>query len=109
MKNGAKFEDGTESDQIIKRHACKFREVDRSFYCQYFGFANWYYRGTKFPVLQCIYPDQEGRYPWQPGTSPEFRARQPVPSSRLAAMPAPLVSSRYAAMQLDLTTNEEAR
>ena len=37
MKQGVKFEDGTESDQVLKGYPCTFRTVDREFYGQYFG------------------------------------------------------------------------
>ena len=97
MKQGVKFEDGTESDQVLKGYPCTFRTVGWEFYGQYFGAGIWYYGGLSFPVLQCVYPDYEGRYPWQPGASPEFRAQQPV------------LAMRCSEIQLNFTSNEEAR
>ena len=109
IRKGVKFADGTESDQIIKRHPCAFREVLKEFYPLYFGFANWYYRGWNYPVLQCVYPDHEGRFPWQPGASPELRAQQPVLSSLSAMTHKTVLSSLIEAMQMSLTSNEEAQ
>ncbi|MFL5577733.1 MAG: DUF4262 domain-containing protein [Gemmatimonadaceae bacterium] len=42
------------------------------------GFARWFYGGDDFPVLQVVYPDRTGRYPWEDGVAEGFRAVQPV-------------------------------
>ena len=97
MNEGVTFEDGTESDQVLDRYACTFCSVHRDFYQEYLGAAIWYYGGLDFPVLQCVYPDRKGRYPWQPGASSGFRASQPV------------LSLRHLPMQMNLTSNEEAQ
>jgi hypothetical protein len=78
MRRGSRFEDWTESDQILDRYSCMFRRVDRGFYPDYLGYAMWFYRPDNFPVLQCVWPDRKGHYPWQPGFSSETHARQPV-------------------------------
>lgn len=78
MRKGTKFEDWTESDQILEGYSCMFRHVHDGFYTKYLGFAIWFYRPDYFPVLQCVWPDRQGRYPWQPEFSAELYPRQPI-------------------------------
>ena len=78
MRKGTKFEDWMESDQILDGYNCIFRNVDPAFYPDYLGFAMWFHRPDDFPVLQCVLPDREGRYPWHPKCPAELQARQPV-------------------------------
>ena len=109
MKKGVTFEDGTENDQIIKHCPCTFREVDMVRYCQYFTLGNTCYQDSEFPMLQCVYPDREGHYPWQPGASLELCARQPLLCSLFAAIPNTELTAMLSAMRVNGTSNEEAR
>jgi hypothetical protein len=36
------------------------------------GWANWYYGGREFPVLQAVYPDRENRFPGEVGFNEYF-------------------------------------
>ncbi len=78
MKKGTKFEDWKENDQILEGYSCMFRDVDHEFYPEYLGYAGWFYRPDDFPVLQCVWPDRQGRYPWHPEFPATLHARQPV-------------------------------
>lgn len=78
MRKGATFEDWHESDQILDGHSCIFRKVEPDRYPEFVGYARWFYRSDDFPVLQCLWPDNVGRYPWQPEVSLEFFDRQPI-------------------------------
>jgi hypothetical protein len=46
--------------------------------------ANWYYEaashrtGTRYRVLQLVWPDSDGRLPWEPGYDTRFNHVQPV-------------------------------
>ncbi|MDN3685547.1 DUF4262 domain-containing protein [Vibrio sinaloensis] len=51
-----------------------FKEVSPEYYAEYFGWANWLYKGKKnFKVLQFIYPDTSGVWPWDPEASTDFK------------------------------------
>ena len=78
MRKGSKFEDWMESDKILEDHLCIFRQVDRKSYREYFGYALWFYLGNDFPVLQCVWPDREGHYPWHPDFPADLHQRQPL-------------------------------
>jgi len=30
------------------------------------GYPRWFYPGSALPVLQCVWPDKAGRFPWEP-------------------------------------------
>jgi hypothetical protein len=77
VKEGRRFEAGTESPDIIERFNCSFVPVDRRWYERFFGRGIDYYGGESFPVLQCVYPDARGLYPWQAGFDEELREWQP--------------------------------
>ncbi len=38
----------------------------------------WFYQGDEFPVLQCVWPDAGGRYPWHPQFVAGLEELQPV-------------------------------
>jgi hypothetical protein len=78
MRKGMKCEDWMESDKILEGYSCMFRQVDQGFYRDYLGYAMWFYRPDDFPVLQCVWPDRQGRYPWHPQSPAELHTRQPV-------------------------------
>jgi hypothetical protein len=78
MRKGKTFEDWKEYDEILEGYSCMFRQVDQGFYREYVGYANRFYRPDEFPVLQCVWPDGLGRYPWHPEFPAALHARQPV-------------------------------
>ena len=78
VKAGTRFEPGNEYQEIFVRYWCQFRVVDRANYKPYLGWAIWFYENYDFPVLQCFWPDREGRYPWDPNCSPDVIEMQPL-------------------------------
>lgn len=77
VKKGARFELGTEYQGIFERCGCRFRAVDQSHYKAYLGWALWFYQSDPFSVLQCVWPDKEGIYPWEAGCSESVIHAQP--------------------------------
>ena len=53
------------------------RPVETRQYEAHFGWSRWFCRGDAFPVLQLFLPGRTGRFPWQEGVHPAFRALQP--------------------------------
>jgi hypothetical protein len=53
-----------------------FVSVPTCFYRDYLGFAIWFYKPTEFPVLQVVWPDKAGRFPWE--ADYDTRCRQPL-------------------------------
>lgn len=46
-------------------------EVDNEKLRDYFGTAIRFYKGPVFPAVQLVWPDPEGRFPWDEGYDPE--------------------------------------
>jgi Domain of unknown function (DUF4262) len=57
---------------------CHYIEVNPRYYCDYVGFALWYYRKRRFPLHQIVWPNSDGLYPWDENASKAFKEWQPV-------------------------------
>jgi hypothetical protein len=77
VRTGSRFGERDISDEILEGYPVTFRVVSTEFYDEYLGQAIQYYRGTSFPAVQCFWPDEEGRFPWQPGYSYAIADPQP--------------------------------
>ena len=55
-----------------------FVEVDPAYYEEYVGYARWLYRGSNFPMLQCVWPLKSGHFPWDKGYDKAGAAIQPL-------------------------------
>lgn len=64
IKAGVVYRDGDETPEILEGYNCMFRIVGHQWYAPFFGRAIDYYGGSTFPVLQCVWPDRHGLYPW---------------------------------------------
>lgn len=78
VRRGWKFEEGRSYAGLVESYGCAFRKVDPRWYGAFLGNAQWHYRGDGFPALQLFWPDAEGRFPWQEGFAPAWRADQPL-------------------------------
>jgi hypothetical protein len=52
--------------------------VDKTFYDEYFEYNLWLYDGPYFEVVQLVYPNTSGVWPWEQSASAWFRSWQPV-------------------------------
>ena len=51
--------------------------VAKAHYATYPLSSRWFYGGEEFPALQVVWPDTEGRFPWEEGADPRFGDSQP--------------------------------
>ena len=65
---GERFEPGRGYADIIETFDVQFQPVDVSHYKEWVGWAIWFYDSdpASFPLLQCFYPDMNGKFPWEP-------------------------------------------
>jgi hypothetical protein len=78
-QNGMRFEPDRAYDGILQRpHRVCFREIDRRHYRDYVGYALWFYEADPFPLYQCFWSDELGRFPWDRGCSAYCRGWQPL-------------------------------
>ena len=78
VSNGREFKKGCESDDLLRGYPVRFTPVSSDYHAQYLGNARWAYEGRPFEVVQLVYPDKQGRWPWDISTRDGFRDNQPV-------------------------------
>jgi hypothetical protein len=78
VRGGERFEDGGVAEGILPDRAVSFRTIARRHYRTYLGYAGWFHGGPRFPALQAVWPDAEGRFPWERWSSRALREAQPV-------------------------------
>lgn len=78
VQHGQRFETGKQSSDVVEGFPVDFVEVPPDCYKQYVGYAVWFYESLRFPVLQCVWPDKAGIFPWEPKFNTNLLALQPV-------------------------------
>jgi hypothetical protein len=66
IKEGKTFTPGEFHQGVLDNFLCYFGEVPLERCRDYVGWAQWFYGGDGFPLVQCIYPDTKGVFPWEP-------------------------------------------
>ena len=64
-------------DGIVGVQPVMLTPVDPSWQLDFLGAAVDFYRGSQFDVLQLIWPDDNGTWPWEEGAHGSSRQRQP--------------------------------
>jgi hypothetical protein len=62
---------------VIDGFAVQWRPAHQSWYRDLFGYGLWFYQGW-FPMLQMIWPDRHGRWPWDEACGERCKQDQPV-------------------------------
>jgi hypothetical protein len=78
VQGGARFNAGDQSNDIVDGFPVAFTDVPKNVYKEYVGYALWFYKSFDFPVLQCVWPDKSGLFPWQEGYDRSFIQLQPL-------------------------------
>ena len=78
VRTGTKFEVDANYQDLIEAYSCTFKPVRPVWYRDFLGYANWFYKDQSYPVLQCIWPDRNSRYPWEPEFNPNWLWAQPL-------------------------------
>lgn len=63
--------------EVIKDYPVALKSADLRWYRAFFGSAIRFYRRPPFPVLQVVWPDRQGLFPWHSGSSEACRTLQP--------------------------------
>ena len=77
-RSGKRFEVDKHYPNLIEAYSCTFKDVSKVWYPSFLGYAMWFYNGMDFPVLQCIWPDRDSRYPWESNFNPNWLWAQPL-------------------------------
>ena len=78
LRAGNRFADGEQVHSILEGFACGFRAVDPRWHQAFAGNAAWHHRDGELTLLQCFWPDPEGRLPWEDGFPDDLRPLQPL-------------------------------
>jgi hypothetical protein len=79
MKEGAAIAPGARvADLLGGGFECVIGEASFEHVAEYMHWASWLYQGKPFRAYQIIWPATTGVFPWEPGASEWFIARQPL-------------------------------
>jgi hypothetical protein len=78
IKNGEVFASGMIDNDVMESYPVQFLKVDRAQYKAHLGYAEWFYRHQDFPVLQIVWTDKVGHFPWQLEYERELMVTQPI-------------------------------
>lgn len=80
VENGRQFQVGESSDEFFNKAKLAFVEFPPSAYHEFLGCARWFYRSLdyKFPVLQGVWTDKLGKFPWENGHDQKAAKLQPI-------------------------------
>lgn len=79
IKSGMHFDlDRIYTGILQAPHRCCFKEVNRRHYAGHVGYALWFYEADPFPLYQCFWSDENGRFPWEDGCRAYARIAQPM-------------------------------
>jgi len=67
-------------EDIAEGTKVAFVPVARRHFPAYFGYGGWFYQSveTDFPVIQMVWPDKAGKFPWEQGYDKRYLALQPL-------------------------------
>ena len=79
IRSGERFAAGSSAMGLLEGgFICQFKAVERSWYEALLGRAQWFYRCDEFPAVQCVWPDKQGRYPWDDDFNSRWTHVQPM-------------------------------
>ena len=75
---GRRFVAGSEHRDLLASYPVRFLAVPEHMHATFLGSALWAYDGEPFEVVQLVWPDKHGRWPWDAGVRSGFRELQPL-------------------------------
>jgi hypothetical protein len=78
VHEGRRFLADSKHDGLLQHYPARFLAVPKGFNREFLGVAVWAHEGDGFEAVQLVWPDKQGRWPWDDGVRASFRALQPV-------------------------------
>ena len=78
VEAGRRFAAGEQHDGLVHGYPVRLLGVGDAQAAQWLPLVGWAYERSDVPCLQLVYPDRQGRWPWQPDVRDGFRRIQPV-------------------------------
>lgn len=79
---GETFAPGTRHAGLLQGYQVRFLPLPPAAVAEHLGVAVWAHDGAPFQAVQLVYPDKQGRWPWDPAAREAFRDNQPVYGAR---------------------------
>jgi hypothetical protein len=78
LMTGRVFHPRERTDVLAQGFECCFIPIATEHYQEYLGYDIWFYRSLKqpFPALQLVWPDKQGRFPWESDYDQRFFSLQ---------------------------------
>ncbi len=73
-----RFDHGDVADAVVDDRHVAFRRIVPRHYPAFLARGVWYHGGGRFPALQAVWADAEGRFPWDRWFPRELREAQPA-------------------------------
>ena len=78
VRSKKSFVSGKRYEGFLQGFDIQMQTVDIRFYEEYFGYGLAFYGGPNFEVMQIIYPNTLGVWPFDEQADDWFRSRQPI-------------------------------
>jgi hypothetical protein len=78
VDEGKRFAAGSAHDGLLHGYPARFRAVPPAHAASHCPLAQWAYDGAQPPFVQLVWPDKQGRWPWQDDVREGFAELQPV-------------------------------
>lgn len=74
MAGGKTYQPFDRVSQFAESYDCAFAPIEMQHYRDYLGYAVWFYRSLPkpFPAMQLVWPDKDGRFPWEANYDERF-------------------------------------
>lgn len=85
ISGGKAFRPFERNSDFTQDYECALAPIEIEHYREYLGYATWFYRSlpNPFPALQFIWPDKQGRFPWEQGYDDRFfKLQKPLYAAR---------------------------
>jgi hypothetical protein len=78
VARGRRYAPGEQATDLFPSATAVMRRVGEAHFGEYLAHAVHHYGATDFAVLQIVFPDRAGRYPWDTGADLRMKLVQPV-------------------------------
>ncbi|WP_230293912.1 DUF4262 domain-containing protein [Croceicoccus sp. Ery5] len=75
-KDGRSLPVGRRTEAVFGNAPAYAFRIAKEHYRDLLGWSRWFYGGDVFPCLQIVWPDREGRFPWEEDFADEFAGLQ---------------------------------
>lgn len=76
-QSGVSFPNAVRLSSVFQNVEAVLLPVAKPLYPKYLGWSRWFYGNDDWPCLQLVWPDPNGKFPWEAGYGERFEDSQP--------------------------------